>query len=503
MASTGERTRHSPSYPSLRARLAAILVWVVLGQGAFVQARAGDKLDAQLVAALAQAGFTGRIESTLEPRLGRRIDPKLANLGRLLWFDKITGLHNDNNCAGCHSPTNGFGDTQSIAIGVQNNNLVGPDRAGPRNQRRTPMAINTAFYPKLMWNGRFSSLSEDPFDNSRGYLFPQPEGTTRFPPGDPNLYHLLVAQAHMPPTEQIEVAGFTGTGGIFDDGLGSPVPPPDPATGSRDEPIRQAVLNRLNATPNYRALFGARFAAVRRGGPITFVMFGQAIAEFEFTLTFADAPIDRYARGDPSAMTGQQKRGALLFFGEAGCVRCHAVAGPSNEMFSDFQMHVLGVPQIAPVFGVGTGNFAFSGPGADEDFGLEDFTGDPADRYRFRTSPLRNLALQPAFFHNGCFARLEDAVSHHLDVIRSAREYDPVEAGIDRDLTHREGPLPPVLRRLDPLLRTPTPLSDSDFDALVAFLREALLDPRATPAHLLRLIPPAVPSGMPVLDFEF
>jgi cytochrome c peroxidase len=281
------------------------------------------------------------------------------------------------------------------------------------------------------------------------------------------------------------------------------VPPPDPATGSRDEPIRQAVLNRLNANPNYRALFGSRFPAVRHGGPITFVMFGQAIAEFEFTLTFADAPIDRFARGDPSAMTDQQKQGALLFFGEAGCVRCHAVAGLSNEMFSDFQMHTIGIPQIAPVFGVGTGNFAFSGPGTDEDFGLEDFTGDPGDRYRFRTSPLRNLALQPAFFHNGCFTQLEDAVSHHLNVIRSARRYDAAEAGIAPDLTRREGPLLPVLQRLDPLLRTPTPLSRSEFDALVAFLREALLDPRATPANLRRLIPPSVPSDMPVLNFEF
>jgi cytochrome c peroxidase len=365
------------------------------------------------------------------------------------------------------------------------------------------MVINNAFYPKLMWNGRFSSLSGDPFDNSRGFRFPGPEGTTKFPPGDPDFYHLLVAQAHIPPTEQIEVAGFTGTLGVFDDGLGEPVPDPDPVTGSRNEPIRQAVLARLNATPDYRARFGELYPSVSADGPITFTMFGQAIAEFEFTLTFATAPIDRFAQGERTAMTTQQKRGALLFFGEAGCVRCHAVAGPSNEMFSDFQMHVLGVPQIAPIFGVGTGNLVFSGPGADEDFGLEEFTGDPADRYKFRTSPLRNLALQPAFFHNGCFTQLEDAVAHHLKVIQSAHQYDPVAAGLDVDLTLRQGPRLPVLLRLDPLLRAATPLPRPDFAALVAFLRQGLLDPRATPAQLRRLVPPAVPSGMPVLDFEF
>ena len=61
--------------------------------------------------------------------------------------------------------------------------------------------VNTAFYPKLMWNGRFSAISGDPFDNSEGFLFPAPEGTTRFPANDPDFQHLLQAQAHIPPTE--------------------------------------------------------------------------------------------------------------------------------------------------------------------------------------------------------------------------------------------------------------------------------------------------------------
>ena len=88
------------------------------------------------------------------------------------WFDIIGGLNNDNTCGGCHSPTNGFGDTQSIAIGIDNNLIVGPDRTGPRNQRRTPLAVNTALYPTLMWNSRFAALSGDPFDNRQGFQFP-------------------------------------------------------------------------------------------------------------------------------------------------------------------------------------------------------------------------------------------------------------------------------------------------------------------------------------------
>src|ERR1051325_8438182 len=122
----------------------------------------GKDWDGQLMAALSNAGFTGTAGSSIEGRLGRPIDPKLANLGHLLFFDKIASLHNDNACAGCHSPTNGFGDTQSIAIGIQNNNLVGRNRFGPRNQRRTPMAANTTLFPALMWNERFFAASGDP-----------------------------------------------------------------------------------------------------------------------------------------------------------------------------------------------------------------------------------------------------------------------------------------------------------------------------------------------------
>src|SRR4051812_42447941 len=107
--------------------------------------RVGGALDRELTRALRQAGFTGRVESTLERRLGRPLDRELANLGRLLWFDVMGGLHGDNTCGGCHSPTSGMGDTQSIAIGINNNHRVGAHRSGPRNQRRTPSAANTAF----------------------------------------------------------------------------------------------------------------------------------------------------------------------------------------------------------------------------------------------------------------------------------------------------------------------------------------------------------------------
>jgi cytochrome c peroxidase len=198
-------------------------------------------------------------------------------------------------------------------------------------------------------------------------------------------------------------------------------------------------------------------------------------------------------------MTRQQKLGAMLFFGEAGCVRCHAVSGPSNEMFSDFQQHVAGVPQIAPA----NTNNAFDGPGANEDFGLEHVTGDPADRYAFRTSPLRNVAVQPTFMHNGAFTRLEDAIRYHLAATAAAAAYTPAGQGLDADLAGPVGPMAPVIARLDPALAAPIRLTEREFAQLVAFVERGLLDPRARPEKLRSLVPRQVPSGRPGLVFEF
>jgi cytochrome c peroxidase len=462
---------------AFRAEVLLALLWagIFFTQAGAARAEEDNTLDRDLRATLKALGFSGKIQSTLEQRLGRPVDPARANLGRLLWFDTLTGLNNDNTCAGCHSPTRGFGDTQSIAIGIDNNGLVGPDRRGPRNQRRTPMAVNTAFYPNLMWNSRFASLSDNPFDNSKGFQFPAPEALTlSYQP------HLLVAQAFIPPTERTEVAGFDFPGDNY--------------------AIRAEVGKRLNESQAYRKLFGELFTEVAQGGPITFDMFGAVIAEFEFTLIRADAPIDQFARGHDSALSTNQKKGARVFFGKGRCVECHAVSEPSNEMFSDFKRHVIGVPQLSP----SVGNLPFDGPGQNEDFGLEQVTGNPNDRYMFRTSPLRNVGLQPAFFHNGCFTRLEDAVRHHLNVFASARGYNPVRAGVAHDLAILHvGPIEPVLARVDPLLATPIPLNDEEFRWLVDFVRNGLLDPGILPQHFRHLVPNQVPSGRATLKFEF
>ena len=462
------------------------------------------RLDQMLARVLHKAGFTGRIERTLRQRLGRQIDPELADLGRLLFFDKVLGLHNDNSCAGCHSPAFGFGDSQPMAIGVDNNDVVGPNRIGPRNQRRSPLVANTIFYKALMWTPRFVALSGDPFNPSAGFKFPPPENIVT---GEPTL---LAAQGSLPSTELVEMAGFFGIianpGPFgqrhfqFDDGHGQALPTPD-ATGFHNFPIQAAVDARLNAIPEYLEKFGRVFNGGNPlpPGGITISMRRRAIAEFQTSLTAANAPLDRFARGETDAMSKRQKQGALLFFGKANCVACHAVAGSSNEMFSDFKPHRIGGPQVAPLFGVGMGNTIFDGPGENEDFGFEQTEGNAALRYTFRTAPLRNLKVAPAFFHNGAFGTLEAAIAHHLDVEASLRNYNPPSHGVPPDLLL--GPFEGIVAAgIDPLLQRPIRLDKQEFRDLVEFVRDGLFDKRVR--EFCRQLPLSVPSGMPLQLFE-
>ncbi|WP_081716412.1 cytochrome-c peroxidase [Asticcacaulis sp. AC460] len=515
--------------------------------------------DVALTQILTKLGVTGTLQTDYVKARGKPIDPQLAELGQFLFFDTILSLANDNSCSGCHAPQAAFSDTQSIAIGVGSNCVVGPSREGLHNQRRSPSAANAAVYPSLMWNGRFSAVSGNPFDNSQGYLFPAPEGDQKFAPYDSNVKSLMAAQGHMPSTELVEMAGTGGTEGLIfamskfggefglvqngtirraentDNAeqkannlnviqfhknlLSAPlpnkcgliaeqVPEARPPLTSPNEPIRLAVLKRLQNDANYVRLFQRSFPSVAAGEPINFSMVGTALAEFQLKIVMADAPIDRYARGDLSALTPDEKAGALIFFGKGNCISCHAVSGNAKELYSDFAMHNIGVPPLYPKLSQpqdpGEGNVEFKGPNKDEDLGFAEFIGeqDVSNYYMFRTSPLRNVGLQPTFMHNGAYTRLSDAIDHHFDPVNALMKYDPGIAGVRSDLFRVAKNRSAIAATIDPLLRSPPVLTKAENRQLLAFVSNGLTDPRARPQEACKLVPTVLPSGRKLHTFE-
>ena len=102
-----------------------------------------------------------------------------------------------------------------------------------------------------------------------------------------------------------------------------------------------------------------------------------------------NTPFDRYMRGDSTAMTPLQIRG-MERFSRIGCANCHL--GP---MFSDYKLHVLGVPDNPKL------------PASDA--GVE-------SRYQFRTPSLRNLKYTAPYMHSGMIPTLDDVIEFYDDV---------------------------------------------------------------------------------------
>jgi len=160
------------------------------------------------------------------------------------------------------------------------------------------------------------------------------------------------------------------------------------AAGEMNMGSEEAVIERISAVPEYARMFQAVF-----NGPPTLERIAWAIAAFEKTIVTPDAPFDRYARGDKSALTDEAKRGLILFFGKAECAQCHS--GPN---FTDNKFHNLGV---------------HTPDRAEPDPGRFAVTQDEKDRGAFKTPSVRNAELTAPFMHDGSVATLEDLVEFY------------------------------------------------------------------------------------------
>ena len=74
--------------------------------------------------------------------------PRMATLGKLLFFDpRLSGKQN-LSCASCHNPSFGFEVPVPGAIGATNKPLA----------RKAPTVLNAAWIPTLFWDGRAPTL---------------------------------------------------------------------------------------------------------------------------------------------------------------------------------------------------------------------------------------------------------------------------------------------------------------------------------------------------------
>ncbi len=382
---------------------------------------------------------------------------ELVALGQLLFFDPELSGNREIACATCHLPTLHASDARHLSVG----------RDGARLSRASVDLFNRGALDAMFWDGRLA--------RERGAIV----GPVALPTG---LSSLLEAQALLPLLDRREMRGLVGD--VATDGepneLGA-IDDTDPGA------IWTAVVARLLAIDGYRALFSAAFPDVPLA-EISIVHVARAIAAFESRLwELTDTPFDDYLGsvsepGRDDALDDWARQGALLFFGDAGCARCH-----DGPLLSDGEFHDIGVPQI--------------GPGRDEahlDEGRFAVTQDPADRFAFRTPPLRNVWLTAPYMHDGAYDTLELAVRHHLDPEGSLARYDATSlpSDLSGQVHHEQDEA--ILANLDPDTRPLRALSDDEVTALLVFL--GTLSSRTEQA-----LPPAagapreVPSGLPIV----
>jgi cytochrome c peroxidase len=390
-----------------------------------------------------------------------QVRPALAKLGQVLAFDKILSGNRDIACMTCHLPAFATGDDNSLAVG-QGGTGLGPKREPPATgyiPRNAPPLFNLHAMQHLFWDGRVEVDAQGGFHTPAGSQI-TPAMTKVFEFG------AISAQPMFPVTNRFEMRAFSGNelAAIPDDDLTD---------------IWAGLMKRLGGIGEYRGLFEAAYPGTKFED-MTFAHAANAIAGFFIDqFTFNHSPWDQFLAGNDEALTQRQLAGAQTFL-TLKCSICH-----NGSTFSDNQFHDVAVVQIGP----GEGD----GLGGHDDFGRMRVTGNLADKYLFRTTPLRNVELTAPYGHDGSIVSLRAFVEHYSESDLKLLGFDPTQ--LDPDL---QGTVQPnksaILQQRDPLLAGVV-LTPDLVDQLMDYM-SALTDNAAR--NLSRAGPKRVPSKLPV-----
>lgn len=247
------------------------------------------------------------------------------------------------------------------------------------------------------------------------------------------------------------------------------------------------LMERLLEIPGYQELFARAYPALTEE-QLTFMHAGNAISAFiQDAYTLTDAPWDRFVAGEDDVMSEAALRGAKLFYGKASCGACH-----TGTLMTDQNYYNLG---IAPL-GSGPSSRVSTGRKIDRGVAHRSLAGQE-ESFKFRTPPLRNVALTAPYMHTGAYNTLEAVVRHKNDAYQALWNYDvrqlrpEFQSELHRDRESYEK----VEATLDPLFQSSLGLTEDEIQDLVAFL-ESLTSPRAHDLSYTK--PDAVPSGLPI-----
>lgn len=308
-----------------------------------------------------------------EQRLNRIIAPSLGlpalapspfgmhtaaevTLGRRLFFDRRLSLNGTFSCAMCHLPAQGFSSHElATSVGLEGRSV----------RRNAPSLYNVAYAKRLFHDGRDTLLEEQ-------------------------IWSPLLAHNEMA----------------------------NPSVGF--------VMDTLRRIPTYQAEFQSVFEQSPNVSNL-----GKALAAYQRSLNAGDSNFDRWHfGGQESAVSASAKRGFKLFTGKANCSSCHRLETDS-ALFSDWELHNTGTGYLNSMGAKPKTQRVQAAPGvfievdmaiidgvsepAPADLGRYEITQDPADRWKYRTPSLRNVALTAPYMHDGSMRSLGEVLAFYND----------------------------------------------------------------------------------------
>ncbi len=282
------------------------------------------------------------------------ITSEKVTLGKKLFFDRRLSLNNTISCAMCHIPEQGFTSNElEKPVGFEGRSV----------KRNAPSLFNVAYLTSLFHDARETTLEHQ-------------------------VWHPILASNEM-------------------------------AMPSFGETIKK-----IQALDDYSGLFKLAF----NGQPASITTIGQALASYQRTLVSGNSNFDRWYYGQRSdAISKQAQRGFKLFTGKAQCAICHTM-NTKYALFTDNQLHNTGIGWQASMVDFESESVLIA-PGVQmkvsskvkekvgnklqSDLGYYEVTQNPADRWRYRTPGLRNVALTAPYMHDGSLGSLRQVIEFY------------------------------------------------------------------------------------------
>ncbi|WP_206662810.1 cytochrome-c peroxidase [Granulicella sibirica] len=321
-------------------------------------------------------------------------DP-VALLGRSLFFDPSLSASGKLSCASCHDPGHAYAPANTLSV----------QRGGAEMKSAIFRAVPSLSYVL----GRTPNWHQE-----RASSFVERLEENDNPPfggfGWDGRFKTLGEQAAFPLLSPEEMANAGAS----------------------------AVLEKLKGT-DYAARIRKTFGdEALRDPDAAMAAVGKALERFELT----DASFHPYSSKFDAVLDGKaafseaEARGERLFNDPArgNCASCHTSArgaDGSHPLFTNFQFEALGVPRNGTLGANKDSTFydlGLCGPLRKDQSATEAYCG------MFKTPTLRNVATRGAFFHNGRFHTLREALEFYVERDTNPEKFYPRGKGgaVDR-----------------------------------------------------------------------